>query len=412
MLTDDEQRLLGALALFPGGVTLDTAEVVGRQIGTTTNPVSVLARLVDTSLMEPILDVTPVRYRMLETIRTFALDTLDASGLRTVAEQVQDSWARDLVTAVAVRFGSPEEPLGVEMARSELPNIRAVHDRAAEHGDRPLRIELLTALAEYTPGHLAEVLEWGWLLAEEFGDDADAVVSALAAQRALARGHTELAESMARRNFALFEPHDRLIVLTFDALATALMYQGRFEESVEVSLAAARTAGISPFWPASFHSMAGLASVYAGDVDTARCVHRNRARPRRALRVAQRQGDRALHQGGVERGHRSEGRARRLRGRGGLGEGAPVDLPRGPLQGRDRLAAARSRTDGRGTRAVPLPHTAVAAAGCMDPAVDHTAEPRGRTPRCGRLRHPCPARGRGRVRVPMLPAWPPRRRPS
>ena len=52
LLSEDEQRLFRHLAVFPDGVDLATAEHVAADLGLAGDPSSVLARLVDASMVE------------------------------------------------------------------------------------------------------------------------------------------------------------------------------------------------------------------------------------------------------------------------------------------------------------------------------------------------------------------------
>ncbi|WP_116200805.1 BTAD domain-containing putative transcriptional regulator [Amycolatopsis circi] len=70
LLDDDERRLARRLTVFTGGATLAYAEQVCDV------PVDLLPELADKSLVEP----ASGRYRMLETIRAFCAEKLDAAG--------------------------------------------------------------------------------------------------------------------------------------------------------------------------------------------------------------------------------------------------------------------------------------------------------------------------------------------
>lgn len=82
LLAEDEHLLFRHLSVFAGGFTLETAEGVCRATGAAPpDMLDLLARLIDKSLVmvEP-GDGRQTRYRMLETLRQFALPRLVASG--------------------------------------------------------------------------------------------------------------------------------------------------------------------------------------------------------------------------------------------------------------------------------------------------------------------------------------------
>ena len=133
-LPDDEAGLLAAIAVFPGGVDLATAEWLGRRLGLAGDPAALVARLVDASLLAVRRLATPDgeerRYRPLETVRAFALDHLDAAGRRDEADAALVAWAVEL-TADLRRLGAgPDEAVADARLRHELPNLRRAWDLA------------------------------------------------------------------------------------------------------------------------------------------------------------------------------------------------------------------------------------------------------------------------------------------
>jgi predicted ATPase/class 3 adenylate cyclase len=84
LLDEQEQRLLMILAVFKGTISLDAAESMGRSL-LPGSVVALLSRLVDQSLV----DMTGTgRYRLLETVRLYGRERLEASGLEHDVQRV------------------------------------------------------------------------------------------------------------------------------------------------------------------------------------------------------------------------------------------------------------------------------------------------------------------------------------
>jgi predicted ATPase len=81
LLGTAEQRLFRQLAVFAGGFTLEAVEALAEGGPGDVDPLEAISTLVGQSVVfvQPLEETTP-RYRMLETIREFGLEQLEASG--------------------------------------------------------------------------------------------------------------------------------------------------------------------------------------------------------------------------------------------------------------------------------------------------------------------------------------------
>ncbi len=105
LLDDDEQRLFQWLAVFSNGFELDAARYVGGTLGLDERSTTeFIGSLVHKSMISADHCGEVVRYRMLETMRAFALEQLDDQGERLTATTAQAEWVTCLTDSPV---GSP-----------------------------------------------------------------------------------------------------------------------------------------------------------------------------------------------------------------------------------------------------------------------------------------------------------------
>jgi predicted ATPase/DNA-binding winged helix-turn-helix (wHTH) protein len=154
LLTTSEQAVLRRLGVFVGGFTLELAQDVARDcVGCELDEWAVLeaiSALVDKSLVS-VESGEPVRYRLLETIRLFALEQLATAGeslsrrtrhARAVSElfaRVDESRWGDHATATANEV--------TQRLRPEIDNARAALEWSMHISDAPTAISLAGAAA-------------------------------------------------------------------------------------------------------------------------------------------------------------------------------------------------------------------------------------------------------------------------
>jgi len=141
LLDESERRLFARLGVFRAGCTLETAELVADA------DLDAVASLLDKSLLRRRTGrLGEDRYWMLETIREFALEQLQASGeteqtLRRHAERMLD-------VARSAHLSELDAESNVEAALAERDDLRAALDWAQEH-DVELGLEIATALQNF-----------------------------------------------------------------------------------------------------------------------------------------------------------------------------------------------------------------------------------------------------------------------
>jgi predicted ATPase/DNA-binding SARP family transcriptional activator len=271
LLTEDERRLFRHLAAFVDGVDLDTAERLAADLGLRSDPGSVLARLVDASMITVGFEGS-TRYRMLETLRAFGLDRLAAAGDADAATGLVQRWAMELTAWFATTVLTEREPDADAALRREAANLRAAWRSARRRGAVDEAAAMITSLLDaVTYRDLVEIRSW----AEELADDPAldghplaAAVLATAGEAAYHRGDHGKADRLARAG--LERATDRIgsgycrLPLSVAALA-----RGAYAETVEHALAAAEQG----FRSSEMLGVAALALAYSGDPDGARVLN-------------------------------------------------------------------------------------------------------------------------------------------
>ena len=153
LLFPDDQRGLWALATFAGGAPLAAVESVLEALDVPASAaIDVVGRLASRSLVIVDDDAGRVRYRLLDSIRAFALDAMDEAGLTGRAARRARRLVRTgagAVDATGVRSARQAEHLA--FARAERANIDAALAWSAAH-------EPLLAL------RIANGFGWAWIV--------------------------------------------------------------------------------------------------------------------------------------------------------------------------------------------------------------------------------------------------------
>jgi predicted ATPase/DNA-binding SARP family transcriptional activator len=138
LLFPDDQRGLWALAAFSGGAPLAAAESVAAALGVPhASAVDVLARLAERSLVVVEIDgAGAVRYRLLDSVRAFALARLEESGLLATAQAAHAEWFAVAADRARAEERGPRQSDHQMVTRTERANIDLALDWAV--GNDPL----------------------------------------------------------------------------------------------------------------------------------------------------------------------------------------------------------------------------------------------------------------------------------
>jgi non-specific serine/threonine protein kinase len=149
LLSDVEQQLVRRLGIFAGGCTLDAVEAVCPDVPG--QVLSGLLALVDKNLVIQDEAAEPVpRYRLLETVRAYALEQLRASGELDSMRRRHAGYFCSLAEQLASHV---QQPLVLDSLRREHDNLRTALRGVIDHGEVDVALRLGAALCDYWCRH-------------------------------------------------------------------------------------------------------------------------------------------------------------------------------------------------------------------------------------------------------------------
>jgi len=162
LLTEPERVVFRRLAVFLGGFDLDAAQAVaGGGDVERYQVLDLLTLLVDKSLVVAENTGGRTRYRLLETVRQYALEKLGESG----EADAMRARHRDYYTAMAALLDAPggsDYAQRVEQAETEIDNLRAAFAWSRENSDIEHALALASSLQPLwlSRGRILEGLAW------------------------------------------------------------------------------------------------------------------------------------------------------------------------------------------------------------------------------------------------------------
>jgi predicted ATPase/class 3 adenylate cyclase len=253
LLAERERTVLDRLGVFAGGFTLEAAEAL--VAGDDIEPDEVLdsvAQLVDKSLVVAEREHHDTRYRLLETIRTYALERLDDAGDTETMRRRHATWCAEFMAQVSVGVRGPDEVAWLARLERDLDNVRAALTWASGADDADLALSLignfgLWGLFGRRVGYVLG--PWAAAALETTGANKHPRFTHVLAMRALDHLHHQRiadAERDARRAIALMAgPGTPFSASPWSALWNVLILSGRAKEveGVDAFLEAARATG-------------------------------------------------------------------------------------------------------------------------------------------------------------------------
>ena len=219
LLSAKEKRVLQRLSVFAGGATIEAAEAVctGRGVKSA-EVVDVLSHLVNKSLVTASMpEGSETRFRLLETVRQYALEKLEESGEGDETKSCLLNYLVNWAEEIELHPEGPEQYAWLNRLEAEHDNIRAALDWSQGSGE------------EANAGlRLATIMGNFWKL-RGYHTEGRVRLSAALAQKGAQRGTLERAQALFQASDLAFFQSDYPVV----------------RELAEQSLAISRELGVS-----------------------------------------------------------------------------------------------------------------------------------------------------------------------
>ncbi len=163
LLSDKERLLFERLAVFTGGWTLPAGEAVcADEAIQRSEMLDLLSQLVDKSLLLVQGDHSQARYRMLETLRQYAVERLDEAGDREEMCHRHALYFAELAEKAEEGLRGPEMGVWIERLEMEHDNFRAALEWSLNHDVPETGLRFAGALGIFwrKRGYLREGLGW------------------------------------------------------------------------------------------------------------------------------------------------------------------------------------------------------------------------------------------------------------
>jgi len=285
LLTPSEQRLLRQMSVFAGGWSLQAAAEVA-QTADEYEALTLLTALHDKSLISVDRDVVGgrPRYRMLETVRQYALERLNECGESEAARGRHVAHFIALAEAAEPHVRGPEQDLWMSRFKQEQENLVVALTWCCEGPlDPQAGLRLAAATGYY----------WGWNSVElghrlvRAAFEHDGTAAATPAREGTLRALARLSEFLGRYEEALAYAQQALAVArqlgappamawSLNAVGSALATLGRSEEALQAKQEALELAGRLGDGVLTFTLLNNIASTrhQAGDLVAAERCYR------------------------------------------------------------------------------------------------------------------------------------------
>lgn len=163
LLSPHEQALWRRLSVFAGGAPLPAAQaVVGGEPLAADQVPGLLFALADKSLLVVERAGGETRFRLLETIRIYGMEQLQAAGEEAALSRRHRDWYLAWASEAEAGLRGPEQAAWLDRCNQELGNVRAALRWSQEQQEWDAMLRLAAALGHFWErrGHIGEGLAW------------------------------------------------------------------------------------------------------------------------------------------------------------------------------------------------------------------------------------------------------------
>ena len=147
LLSDAEREVFVRLGVFPADFSLEVAElVVSDAVVEESDILDVLTRLVEKSLVTTVISGDTYRYRLLETLREYALARLVERGEVDRWNDCLLEWAMTRVEYVEESLRRPAQDAALQSVRADAATLRAAMNWADTRGDQLAALRIASAV--------------------------------------------------------------------------------------------------------------------------------------------------------------------------------------------------------------------------------------------------------------------------
>jgi tetratricopeptide (TPR) repeat protein len=163
LLSESEQALFRRLSVFAGGASLEAAEAACQAAGPLPEGMlDVAAGLLDKNLAGSAPGAEDLRFELLETMREFGMELLEASGEAEATARAHAAFCLSLVREAEPGLRGPDQARWLSRLEREHDNLRAALRWALDSREHEMGLELAGRVARLWEihGHWQEGLAW------------------------------------------------------------------------------------------------------------------------------------------------------------------------------------------------------------------------------------------------------------